>query len=294
MLNISDLTAIKDALEEVYTDGINAIVSVDLDEDNNLFGTFRDGKKLYDFILNPDASSPGDQVSYTLRNPDVINKNDADIDWKWEMRNDDYVFVFPEYWRMDKAKNCTKGTACGGTCIPATKTCRSKQQLSEGSKTKLKGVKEKVAKSAKVGDLTRTQMQDALFKKYKVKSLKELARNEQFLYDAPVKKIGDVSMDARKLQNTNTIAQAYRSAIGIIPNDPMDKPGVRGVINGVNAFNHFMPTKIFGVNWTSTPQELNSSFKKVSKGLKTSDPELYRRLEEMKDSVMEHLKRNKR
>lgn len=288
-MKVSDLTAIKDALEEVYTDGINAIQYVDVDEKDNIVGTFRDGKKLYDFILNPDAASPGDQVSYTLQNPDVINKNDADIDWKWEMKNDAYVFVFPKYWRMDKAKNCTKGTACGGSCIPATKTCRAKEGLSEGSKEKLKKTRESVKKSAKVGDLTKKDLEKSLMDHFEVGSMKELKDDPRFRMATSADRV-----NGNDLKRTNVLAKIYRKNVGIIPNDPVNKPGVRGVVNGINIFEYPMPWDAFGIKnpQTATTADIKKAYREVAKkyhpdNKETGDAEVFQRLNVFYQSLTE-------
>lgn len=157
-LNTQDLLDLKDVIEESYTDGISAIISAEMNGEA-ITGVFRDGVKQYEFNVNPDDPNPERQLSYKLLNPEVIKSDRIDEDPMWLYRSDriddgDLVTYFEVGVRVDAKKNCTKGTACGGSCIPATKTCRKKEGLSDQGKAKAKKVKEKLkkepaAKSAK-------------------------------------------------------------------------------------------------------------------------------------------------
>lgn len=287
MLSTADLIAVKEAIETMYTDGINAIVSVDVDEDNKIFGTFRDGKKLFDFTLDPDAEDAADQLSYSFANPDVLSKNDADIDWQWELKNDAHVFIFPEYWRGDAEKKCSKGMACGNTCLPwktrsgRDTVCGGKEKLSAETQQKTRQVRDKITKGARVGDLTRKEMQDAILKEFGGKSLKELAQGGRFRGATAGK-----NFTGKDLQKTSTLAQVYRNNIGVIPNDPVNKKGERGVFNGINALNYFRPWNVFNLDpKTASKDDINQAFDKISKGLDKKDPELYDRLKLMRDSI---------
>lgn len=64
-------------------------------------------------------------------------------------------FATPTAPSAAKKKNCTKGTACGGSCISASKTCKKKQ--SPDNKAKTKGLKEKMASSVPKTSLEKAQ-----------------------------------------------------------------------------------------------------------------------------------------
>lgn len=142
-LNTQDLITVKTALEELYTNGIDAIRSIELDENDRIVGVFREGAKLYKFALDPDGETPEEQISYVPLNPEVVNKQDSEIDWQWLLKNDAYTFVTPFELRQDK-KNC-KEQACGNSCISMKKTCRSKEELTDKSKKGLKEVQSKLS-----------------------------------------------------------------------------------------------------------------------------------------------------
>lgn len=122
-----DLLTIKDALEEVYVEGINAIRSATI-EDDKIKGIFRVGRYLFDFILDPDNPLPKRQVSYKSRPIPTNDRTDA--------------LEFEE--RSDKAKNCRNPrSVCGNTCIDPSKMCWGDKGMSEGAKRKLRDLLKK-------------------------------------------------------------------------------------------------------------------------------------------------------
>ncbi|WP_143867204.1 hypothetical protein [Nostoc linckia] len=118
---------LRDILETQYQDGITAIPQAQLNEDDSFSGIFLDRvnsklTKRFKFEINDD------EISYSLVNPgDVGDFTEEGLDFA-----------------QKKASNCTKGIACGGSCISAKKTCRknadapTKKKISQ-VRTKVKG-----------------------------------------------------------------------------------------------------------------------------------------------------------
>lgn len=99
---------LKQILESTYTDGITGLEEVENDGEK-ITGIFLDKispsvTKRYRFTITPD------KISYQLENPDDIDNADfAELEFA-----------------AKKQKNCTKGTACGNTCIAAGRQCNQK------------------------------------------------------------------------------------------------------------------------------------------------------------------------
>ncbi len=120
------LLELRDILETQYQDGITAIPQAQLNADDSFTGTFEDkvGSKLtkrFKFAIAPD-----DEISYSLLNPGDVEDFAEELDFA----------------ATKKASNCTKGIACGGSCISAKKTCRKNPDA--GTKKKIAEVKKKV------------------------------------------------------------------------------------------------------------------------------------------------------
>lgn len=101
------LLELRDILESLYQDGVTSIPQASMLADESFTGIFKDKvatglTKRFSFTITSD-----DEISYELLNPDDVEN-----------------FVEPVDFAQKKAKNCTKGVACGGGCISANKTCR--------------------------------------------------------------------------------------------------------------------------------------------------------------------------
>ncbi|BAZ39396.1 hypothetical protein NIES4101_53490 [Calothrix sp. NIES-4101] len=126
-IRITDTQAlldIKSVLEEQYTDGITAIPEAYIDGDI-LVGVFEDRvdaklTKRYRFEIGEDFTS------YRMLNP---------------VQADNFIEFAAKSGA--KAKNCTKGTPCGGSCVSSKKTCRKNN--SAGAKKKVENIKGKAA-----------------------------------------------------------------------------------------------------------------------------------------------------
>lgn len=120
------LLDIKSVLEEQYTDGITAIREAYL-EGENIGGIFEDRvsaqlTKRYRFEITEEFTS------YRMLNPGEAEEFAEPVE-------------FAAKGKANKAKNCTKGTPCGGSCISAKKTCRKTN--STKAKAKVQKVKAK-------------------------------------------------------------------------------------------------------------------------------------------------------
>lgn len=149
-LNTKDLLDLKSVIEESYTDGIDAIISAELDEDGDITGVFRDGKKRLKFTITDGG------ISYSFLNPEVIKDDSFDWDpyslWEDVRINSDELATYFEMGirRLDAEKKCVKGMACGNSCVRKTKAngepAECRKPLSQEAKKKAKAVKEKLKK----------------------------------------------------------------------------------------------------------------------------------------------------
>lgn len=104
------LAAIRRILAKYYTDGIDAIASAHVNEDDDVRGVFLD-------YINPRLTKrlafaiTDNDISYRLLNPRDLDNHDFS-------EGDSLDFAAP--------KQCKKGINCGGACISANKTCHKK------------------------------------------------------------------------------------------------------------------------------------------------------------------------
>jgi hypothetical protein len=115
------LSLVQDILEEFYTDGIDQIVSAQLNEAGDIEGEFIDQVgarqvKRYKYLIQDD------NVAFKLLNPNEVEQFSV------------FAPLFGPGSRAGRKKNCRKGTPCGDTCIGAQKTCKKKP----GSAVKVK------------------------------------------------------------------------------------------------------------------------------------------------------------
>lgn len=169
-------------------------------------------------------------------------------------------------------KKCTKGWSCGYTCLPRTKkNCDNgiegdAKTLTEWLEKNSGGSKSKVNK---IGDLSKKDLQNALSEKFGVKSVKELAKNKMFALSN-----GGKQISAKDLQDVEKLADQYRKNVGIIPNDPVNQPGEKGVVNGINIFKYSMPWKAFDLDPKSaTTADIKSAYRKLSRVYHPDNPE---------------------
>ena len=106
---------IKTILESQYTDGIDTILSYELDDNDDIIGRFRDGQKIYAFGIREEA------IAYKLINQKAIASFLETDDPK-----DDEVLDFKALASAPKKqKNCVKGIPCKGQCINKDKVCKT-------------------------------------------------------------------------------------------------------------------------------------------------------------------------
>lgn len=146
---------------------------------------------------------------------------------------------------------------CGGKCQSGKKNCFV--NMPDGGKAAKAAARKAATKnkgdSEKIGDLTKAQMGAEVAKSYGVKRVEDLPGNANF-------RMGEGDYTKEDLRRIDVIAKLYRSNVGVIPNDPANAPGVRGVVNGINVFHNFRPWNVFGVN----PQDPKYSVPKNLKG----------------------------
>jgi hypothetical protein len=128
------LLELRDILETQYQDGITAIREAQLNADDSFSGIFEDKvdsklTKRFKFAITVRRAGgiANDEISYSLLNASEI----ANF---VEERSLDFA--------TKKASNCTKGIACGGSCISANKTCR--KTADPPTKKKVAEVRKKV------------------------------------------------------------------------------------------------------------------------------------------------------
>lgn len=187
--NKEDLLELKSLIESSYTDGISAIKSASLDENDNIVGVFEDAvsprlTKRYRFTLTDTG------LRYKMVNPgDVDNFADA-----MEFTEQEY-FNFARskmFGGSKKKKDCPKGTRCGFSCIQKGLECDSDKSPEEQKRIRtLKNKARAEAKKAGTFVPKRQQIaekkakeaaeaktkQDAIGKKEKTKSTKSKTVN---------------------------------------------------------------------------------------------------------------------
>ncbi|MCC5644772.1 hypothetical protein LC607_17870 [Nostoc sp. CHAB 5824] len=145
------LLELRDILETQYQDGLSAITEAQLGSDDSFSGIFEDKissklTKRFKFAIagrRAAGIAPDDEISYSLLNAlEVANfTEDEQLDFATK-----------------KASNCTKGIACGGSCISAKKTCR--KTADAGTKKKIAEVKKK-ALGANVTKSATTELKES-------------------------------------------------------------------------------------------------------------------------------------
>ncbi len=55
--------ALRQIIQSVYRDGVDAVLSFDLNDSGNISGVFRDDRQLYNYTITDDA-----EISYVERN----------------------------------------------------------------------------------------------------------------------------------------------------------------------------------------------------------------------------------
>lgn len=121
---------VKEILEEFYVDGVDKIVSAELDEAGNVVGEFTDRVGLRD-VKRFGYKISLEEVSYWLLNAAEVGEFSLAV-------------YAPKKTAPAKKKNCKKGIACGLSCISATKICKK----SPTAATKAKITKAKAAIAA--------------------------------------------------------------------------------------------------------------------------------------------------
>ncbi|MBH8566733.1 hypothetical protein I8748_32055 [Nostoc sp. CENA67] len=129
------LLELRDILETQYQDGITAIPQAQLNANDSFSGIFEDRvdsklTKRFKFAIAPD-----DEISYSLVNPSDVEEFADSLRSASHRASLDFV-------AQKKASNCTKGIACGGSCISAKKTCR--KNADAPTKKKIAQVRTKV------------------------------------------------------------------------------------------------------------------------------------------------------
>jgi hypothetical protein len=94
-----------------------------------------------------------------------------------------------------------------------------------------------------VGGMSRDEMKSALHQKFGVANDKELLKSGNFQMAT-----SGSAVKAADLKNPEKVAQLYRNQVGIIKNDPVNQPGVKGVVNGINVIKYNRPWDAFGIN----------------------------------------------
>jgi hypothetical protein len=148
------LAQVKSILEEFYTDGIDQVLSAELDRSGNIVGEFSDRVgarqvKRYQYQITDD------EVTYKLLNPNEVSSFAmvaqrtcaqrlalSEVEMSRSSRSiESFKPLFGVGARAGKKKNCAKSTPCGDSCIAVGKVCRKKP----GSAVKAKIAEAKTA-----------------------------------------------------------------------------------------------------------------------------------------------------
>jgi hypothetical protein len=133
------LELIKSILEEFYTDGIDQVLSAELDRSGNIVGEFGDRVgarqvKRYAYQITDS------EVTYKLLNPNEVSS----------FAFESFKPLFGVGARAGKKKNCAKSTPCGDSCIAVGKVCRKKP--GSATKAKIAGAKKGLGDAKKGSD----------------------------------------------------------------------------------------------------------------------------------------------
>jgi len=125
------MALVKEILEEFYTDGIDQIVSAQLNEAGDIVGEF----------IDQVGARQVKRYKYQIQDNDVafklLNPNEA-ANFGIESFNP----MFGKGAKAGQKKSCKKGTPCGGTCISGSKACR--KAPGSTSKAKIAEAKQKL------------------------------------------------------------------------------------------------------------------------------------------------------
>lgn len=125
------LGLVQSILEEFYTDGIDRVVSAQLDSKGDIVGEFIDRVgarqvKRYTYRIQDS------EVAFKLLNPSEVQNFGLES----------FKPLFGKGSKAGQKKSCRKGTPCGGTCISASKMCR--KAPGSASKAKIQEAKQKL------------------------------------------------------------------------------------------------------------------------------------------------------
>ncbi|HEY9826048.1 MAG TPA: hypothetical protein V6D19_11405 [Stenomitos sp.] len=255
------LDLVKQILEEFYTDGIETVISAELNSDGDIEGEFVDRVglrqvKRYRYLIKDD------QVDYSLVNPNEVQG-----------------FSF-EVYAPAKKKSCKKGTPCGGTCISAGKNCRKK--ASTAGKSKIAAAKKALGGSGKPASGKKTassgggsltpdaptlgsailalppagetsapenkkngpplsinEIKQAVYKEFGVSNLAGLKKSGKFRMATNARK--DINFSS-----TEQWKQLHRNHVGVLPDERFTSNA--SSINGVDVLKYNRPWQVFGVD----------------------------------------------
>ncbi len=133
------LGLVQSILEEFYTDGIDQVVSAQLDDKGDIVGEFVDRVgarqvKRYTYRIQDS------EVAFKLLNPSEV-QNFASTPLSTSGL-ESFKPLFGKGSKAGQKKSCRKGTPCGGTCISASKVCR--KAPGSASKAKIQEAKKKL------------------------------------------------------------------------------------------------------------------------------------------------------
>jgi DnaJ domain len=117
------LAQVKSILEEFYTDGIDQVLSAELDSGGDIVGEFSDRVgarqvKRYQYQITDD------EVTYKLLNPNEVSSFARVAE---RIRSiESYKPLFGKGSRAGQKKHCRISTPCGDSCIAVGKVCRKK------------------------------------------------------------------------------------------------------------------------------------------------------------------------
>lgn len=279
-----DILADVKASLEPKTGKLERLFNVTVDDEGNFRGNATQRIALgrtqtYEF----ETGEGGDRLRYKLVDADKVTAfAESDLGF--------YEVI--EFAKMaGKQLKCKPGNVqCGGKCQAGTKNCFDGMDPAQKKSLQSAATKAKRMEKNKVGDLTKADMEAALTKKFGVDSISELAKDNQFAMANGGKGKG-LAPNGNEIRQTSVLAQQYRKHIGIIPNDPANQPGVRGVINGINVFHYWKPWQVLGLDpKKATGNDLKDAYKKLAKqyhpdNQSTGDREVFEKLDTIYKSL---------
>lgn len=146
------LFRLKQVIDTVFTGGIDTILSVDITENNDIVGRFKEGQQVYDYKITAD-----NRLSY---NETKIRGDAYLIGWFADTGN--LRFDAPPV--VSKKKQCLKGKPCGGSCIQKGLECS--RPLSNKSASDLQQIRKNITQIKKASDTTSTPSEQETAKKF--------------------------------------------------------------------------------------------------------------------------------